>query len=413
MAYCLLSLSQDALNKPRNTEFPRVIIYLLLAFPFLISSCQAQQQSSITGRIDLHEGWKPMVYLIQPGQFNEIVSDFRGSVIDSAEIKSDGHFAFNPITIPSEKTLLLIAIQKLGNRFPNHLVDDSPAQANYIPFVLKQGEVIMLSADAANFQQTCTFQNPSIENQSMVSLRDIRIKAFSTFQSNQIEDVDNDTLLLEKEDVYKAYVGKLMDFADTTSCFEAALVATRWVSPAGDYERMPEFFYGQCQKWNARNPEHPFARQLFAAADKTNLPVLVGDKFPDFALPLIDEDTVLLSQLNGEKLTLVDIWASWCAPCRKENREVLLPLWNKYKDHGLQIIAYSIDNDQSSWSEAIRKDGATWKHASHLTGDATPFMDAIRISTIPANFILDENGKVIAKNLYGDALKDYIAARLQ
>ena len=409
----LLSLSQDDLSKPRNSEIPRVIIYLLLAIPFLISSCQAQQQSSITGKIALHEGWKPIVYLIQPGQFNEIVSDFRGSVIDSAEIKSNGLFAFKPIFLPSEKTLLLIAIQKLGNRFPNHLIDDSPAQANYFPFVLQQGDDIMLSADAANFQQSCTFQNPSIENQLMVTLRDIRIEAFSIFQSNQIEDVENDTLLIEKEDVHMTYVSQLMEFADTTSCFEAALVATRWVSTAGDYERMPEFFFGQCQKWNDLNPEHPFTKQLCAAADKTNLPVLIGDQFPDFKLPLVDGDTLLLSKLAGERITLVDIWASWCAPCRKENRDVLLPLWNKYKDHGLQIIAYSIDNDLSSWSEAIRKDSAAWKHASHLTGDATPFLDAIRISTIPANFILDANGKVIAKNLYGDALKDFVKTYLQ
>jgi thiol-disulfide isomerase/thioredoxin len=413
MAYILLSLSKDDLYKRRITEFPLVFIYLILALSFLISSCQAQQHSSITGNIVLHSGWKPKAYLIQPGQFNEIVSAFRGSVIDSAEIKSDGSFAFKPFYSHSEKTLLLIAIQKSGNRFPNELMDDLPAKANYIPFILKTSEEIKLSADTDNFQESCTFQLPSIDNQAIVALRDIRIKAFATFQSNQIEDIENDTLLLEKEDIYMAYVNKMMEFADTTSCFEAALLAIRWISPVGDYERMPEFLFGQCQKWNALYFKNPFTKQLCTAADKDNLPVLIGDVFPDFQLPLSDGGTLPLKQLIGKKLTLVDIWASWCAPCRKENREVLLPLWNKYKDDGLQIIAYSIDNDQSSWVEAIRKDDAAWLHASHLTGDATPFMNAIRITTIPANFILDGEGKIIAKNLYGDALKDFVKAQLQ
>ena len=412
MAYGLLSLSQDDLYKRRNTESSLVLIYLLL-IPILISNCKAQEQSSITGKIVLHDGWKPMAYLIQPGHFNEIASDFRGAVIDSAEIKHDGSFAFDPLTLSSEKTLLLVVIQKTGNRFPNHLMEDAPREANYIPFVFRAGEEINLSADANNFQESCTFQHPSIDNQTMVALRDIRIKAFATFQDDQMGDSENDTLLLEKEGVYMAYAGQMMEFADTTSCLEAALVAIRWISPSGDYERMPEFFYGQCQKWNDLNPDHPFAIQLCDAADKNKLPILIGDKFPDFELPLMDGDTLLLNQMTGNKITLVDIWASWCAPCRKENREVLLPLWNKYKEHGFQIIAYSIDNDQSSWIQAVHKDGATWKHASHLTGDATPFLEAMRITTIPANFILDKDGKVIAKNLYGDALKDFVKARLQ
>lgn len=91
---------------------------------------------------------------------------------------------------------------------------------------------------------------------------------------------------------------------------------------------------------------------------------------------------------------------------------VLTPLWSAYKEKGLQIIGYSIDNNASSWKSAVLKDGATWSHASHLTGDATPFLEALRISTIPANFILDAEGKIIAKNLNGESLIGFVKDRL-
>lgn len=204
----------------------------------------------------------------------------------------------------------------------------------------------------------------------------------------------------------------MMRFADTTTSIEAAMVAIRWISPNGDFERVPEFIKGQCQKWQRNAPENPMTGQLCHVANKNTLPVMVGDVMPDFSLPLINGDTIMLSKLLGQRLTIVDIWASWCAPCRKENRMVLTPLWSAYKEKGLQIIGYSIDNNASSWKSAVLKDGATWSHASHLTGDATPFLEALRISTIPANFILDAEGKIIAKNLNGESLIGFVKDRL-
>lgn len=205
----------------------------------------------------------------------------------------------------------------------------------------------------------------------------------------------------------------MREFAEQTKSLEAAMVAIRWVSPNGDFERMPEFLHGQCAKWNSAQPTHPYTVELCAAADKNALPVMIGDVMPDYAMPMASGDTVMLHTLLGKRLTIVDVWASWCAPCRKENRVFLGPLYAAYKDKGLEIVGYSIDNDGESWKKAITKDQALWVHASHLTGDSTPFMDALRISTIPANYILDANGKVVAKNVYGEALQNFVSEYLK
>jgi len=108
------------------------------------------------------------------------------------------------------------------------------------------------------------------------------------------------------------------------------------------------------------------------------------------------------------------LWASWCAPCRKENREVLVPIWNEYHDQGLQIVAYGLESDESAWRAALERDGANrWNHASDLQGDDAPFLKKIRVRTIPANFILDDKGVVMAKNVHGKALMDLVKSYMK
>ncbi|MGB4847255.1 MAG: TlpA disulfide reductase family protein [Saprospiraceae bacterium] len=389
-----------------------ILNLILASVSFTIQGCKAQPQAQIAGQITLHPAWKAEVYLIHPRNFSEIAANFLGQVIDSADIDADGNFAFQNLPAIQEKLLLQLVVQKSSNRYPNQLADTIPSEANYMPFILSKGNPVIIKADISAFQKSFVFSNTTNENSVLISLRDIRLNAFQKYLAEDVKEIQADSMLIEKENLYRTYINALMWFADTTTNIEAAMVAIRWISLNGDFERVPEFIKGQCQKWQRDRPENLFTVQLCHVADKNILPVMVGDLMPEFALPLITGDTVMLSKLLGQRLTIVDIWASWCAPCRKENRMVLTPLWSTYKDKGLQIIGYSIDNNASSWKSAVLKDGASWSHSSHLTGDATPFLEALRISTIPANFILDGGGKIIAKNLNGDALIEFVKSQL-
>ncbi|MCO6480785.1 MAG: redoxin domain-containing protein, partial [Phaeodactylibacter sp.] len=222
---------------------------------------------------------------------------------------------------------------------------------------------------------------------------------------------NNAEQLLEEEKARRGFQQALMDFAQNTDHLLPALMAVRWVSPENDYERIPEFLVSQCQKWQGQHPEHPWVVQLCDKTSREQLPVLKGDQLPDYLLPMLSGDTVALSQLLGRRLTLFDLWASWCAPCRRENRDVLTPLWDKYHERGFQIIGYALDGSEKAWKAAIEKDGAyRWRHASHLQGDDAPLMEALRLQTIPANFILDAEGKVLAKNLHGEELVEFVQA---
>ena len=383
-----------------------------VVFPILMAivswyGCHAQTNVPIKGKIQVTEEWKPKIYLIHPKHFNEIAADYLGQVVDSAAINEDGSFSFDAISNTKDKSLFIIAIQPESSRYANHLIDDVPSKANYMPLIYGPGETLNISADANSFQSSFSIKLASKENLSLLTLRDIRKNAFEKY-IQRTSDLEDDSLLIEKEKAYSDYLGDMMSFADSASILESAMLAIRWISPTNDYERIPEFIYRQCQKWSPLHPDNTFVKEFCIAADKSNLPIMSGELMPDIHLPLVSGDTVNLFSMLGKKLTLLDLWASWCAPCRKETREELIPLWNHYHDKGFQIIGYSIDANEGPWKNAIVKDGSKWIHASHLTGDSTPFMDALRISTIPANYLLDVDGKVLAKNLHGEELRDFM-----
>lgn len=395
-------------------EHLKISLLLAATTLFLNSQCSTQSLPSIAGSVQMSEGWKPVVYLVQPRNFAEIASNYSGLILDSALVNKDGHFSFSKVSLPTDPMLVQLCIQKTGNRFPNQLMDEDPLMANYMPVVVRKSEQLRFTAVAANFQASFELKNPAAENQALLQLRDIRHRSFEQEQSLLTGgDHSSESELMQVEDALLRTRKPLMDFADTTRSWWAALVATRWVSPASDYERVPEFLFRQCTRWSKEAPGQAMTTQLCALGNREKLPVLTGDPFPNTTLPMVQGDTILLYSLLGKQLTIVDLWASWCAPCRKENREVLEPLWKQYQRQGLQILGYSIDSSPAAWKAAIAKDGAIWPHASHLQGDDAPLLATLRISTIPANFILDAQGNVIAKNLHGEALRAFVKGHLE
>ena len=361
--------------------------------------------------MDTSGDWKPAVYLIDPGNWGGIASSFAGMVLDSATIGADGQFAFTSMPDASGPVLLELAIQrKAGAFYPKRLDNEDPASANYFPIVWKNGETISIMAKAAHFQQRFSIKNPSPENAAMLQLRDIRQAAFDQFLAGKDAGMHDESALLDEEETVHSFQKPMMQFAQKTPYLLPALMAIRWVSVDGDYERVPEFIVSQAERWKAEEPDHPWVAQLAAAGDRKALPVLIGDEIPAYLMPMLLGDTIPLKQLLGKRLTVLDLWASWCAPCRKQNRNYLVPLWDKYHDAGLQIIGYALDANRGGWASAIEKDGADrWLHASDLRGDDAPLFKELRLNTIPANFLLDANGKVVAKNLHGEELVEFVA----
>lgn len=128
----------------------------------------------------------------------------------------------------------------------------------------------------------------------------------------------------------------------------------------------------------------------------------VGNYAPGFKQNSVDNKEITLASYKG-KYVLLEFWASWCGPCRAESPNVL-KAYNKYKDKGFDVLSVSLDHEKKNWEAAIQKDGLLWTQVSDLKGWKNEVATLYGVQAVPANFLIDPNGKIIAENLRGDDL---------
>ncbi len=207
----------------------------------------------------------------------------------------------------------------------------------------------------------------------------------------------------------------VLNFVDTVNSPTLAVFAlANFMDPQGSRDEINT----AAQKLKQKFPNNEAVTELVKALQPQNEnpyePTQLfknGTPLPDISGQNPEGKTLSLSSLKG-KVVLVDFWASWCAPCRAENPNVVR-IYHKFKDKGFDVFSYSLDEKKDKWVEAIKKDGLTWPmHVSSLKGWQSDVCAQFKITSIPSSYLIDRNGNVIAFNLRGQDLEKAVEKSL-
>lgn len=358
----------------------RKLLLSIVAASMTLAVCNAQSGYKVTGTVEGMPDGKA------------IIATVNGSSLDTlakADVKN-GSFEFTGnVSEPTGAYIMVIG------------------QRGAIPFMLENAN-ITVNAGQAGLTVTGS-EGQKIYDQFMAINTTTQQEAMKLQQEYQAANGDQ----AKMQAVQEAYAKLMTDAqAKETELIKAnpdSYVSTFViVSSMGqmEYEQLKERYNLLGEKAKASAQGKAIAAQI-AKLEST----AIGQIAPNFTITTPEGESISLYDIKG-KVKLIDFWASWCGPCRGENPHVV-EIYKEYHPKGLEIFGVSLDNNKEAWVKAIADDGLVWKHGSDLKGWQSAPAQLYSVSGIPHTVLLDENNKIIAKNLRGDELKQKIAELLK
>jgi len=377
-------------------------IRLVIAGVLILAGCGKQADFTITGKIS---GSVKDSLVIE--ELTDKSMEFRSTIVTS----DDGSFSYSDTA--SNPRLLVI----------------KNSQNEYFTLMVLNGEKIKVTAEKGKIIKTLNITG-SHQSELIMELSRELLRASITMDSlgkqyQEIKGRGNDAQI---DTWIQSEFGKLLDqqrafiraFIDRNVNEPACLLALSHqigrqsvLNGSKDFDLFEKVDASLSKKY----PEAPLIRNLHRYVEMihkqkpletdSQAVIAIGSDAPEIALPDPAGKTRSLSSLKG-KIVLLDFWAGWCSPCRRENPG-LVSVYKKYHDKGFEIYQVSLDRKKEEWEAAIKQDGLNWIQVSDLKFWSSPVVRQYGIVSIPANFLLNKEGKVIATNLRSTTLDEELS----
>jgi peroxiredoxin len=367
---------------------------------FIIQACgSGSNQFSIEGNLDNANNERLYLVELQTDGVNKV---------DSVQLDQDGEFEFEGYT-------------EVAKFF---LVRTSPQ--NSVTLVVEPDDHITLKGDAQNMGNDYTVSGSEGSREIMKLRKKLESTIASLdslgqiYQNNPDQETQDDLknrLNKESRELVQDQKEYTKDFIDRNINSLASLMALYQQIGPRSYVLNPQQDFAYFEKVDsalmANYPNSEPVKSLHSQVEEMRKKMEadnaaserlgVGKEAPEIALPNPEGDTVRLSSLRGDYV-LLDFWAAWCKPCRVENPH-LVETYKKFKDEDFEIYQVSLDKSRSDWLNAIEKDElGDWYHVSDLEFWNSRAAQKYNIRSIPASFLLNKQGEIIAKDLRGDDL---------
>ena len=362
-----------------------IISYSIILLSIFLFSCKNKDAFTISGTIN-NPGKLKKVYLME-------ADSSQVAVIDSTNLSESGKFKFKHSA-------------PFANLFKVRI------GSNVFDLIAKNGDEIELTTnltdDAHAYKISGSDESEKIRSFNKIS--DLYIekskKITDEYQDKaQALGKESDSLVKIYRPLFQKnmmdYSNAILKFANENKNSLAGFYAAASLDPS-IYEQQL-IAYADAIKGSFR--DNPGVKQFVKQMMEIK-PISVGHEAPNFTIDGIDGKQINLADYKG-KYVMLDFWASWCAPCRQENPNVVKQ-YAIYKSSGLNILGISLDEDKSKWQQAVIADKLTWQHGSDLKNFEGPTERLYHVNAIPSNFIIDPQGIIVAKNITGTDLEGFL-----